>query len=452
MIWDTVNVLIISWAGKVAWKLAGKILNVLEMYQVGKCWVHCPFPCDVLVMYQLSTPPLAPCVYWGRLGPYRSYLDHPARGLQYFSDDHDLSHLFSGQTQLFAGQVPNLQSLVTSALKSWPPGMLVHLRVLNLWDCDNRLSLGSLLDSLRCTPKLEEISIVSPNPPMYDCPPGEVVDLSHLKDITVRNPDFYSIVGHFAVPNARTVAVYSVYTRGASGTQVGPAFRSPNPFVGFSSMPTPLLSRAIVMASFEVQVFLSDCTFTISIVTEKKTSLYISLEWTGSADIGERMEYIRSSITALARMDFRPGATLQVRTNGCTIDHSPLLRLNAIEYFSIECEDISKILEVLSCRRVPLLPNLKSLFVPEVELDKKAIESLLDFLQSRRGLVVVFYIANREDLVRMLGDYCVVVGEPISSRTTLPPRATQISLTERMTQIPNLDEVPWPSADVCLKD
>ena len=60
-----VNVLIISWAGKIAWKLVQKILNVLEMYQVGKCWVHCPFPCNVLAMYQLGTPPLAPSVRLG---------------------------------------------------------------------------------------------------------------------------------------------------------------------------------------------------------------------------------------------------------------------------------------------------------------------------------------------------------------------------------------------------
>ena len=60
MTWDTVDVLIISWAGKIAWKLVGEILNVLEMYRVGKCWVHRPFPCDVLAMYRLGTPPLAP--------------------------------------------------------------------------------------------------------------------------------------------------------------------------------------------------------------------------------------------------------------------------------------------------------------------------------------------------------------------------------------------------------
>ena len=45
---------------EIAWKLVGKILNVLEMYQVGKYWAHRPLPCHVLAMYQLSTPPLAP--------------------------------------------------------------------------------------------------------------------------------------------------------------------------------------------------------------------------------------------------------------------------------------------------------------------------------------------------------------------------------------------------------
>src|SRR5258705_9942993 len=62
MTWDTVNVLTIPWAGEIAGKLAGKILDVLEMYWVGTCWVHYPFPCDVLAMYRLGTPPLAPSV------------------------------------------------------------------------------------------------------------------------------------------------------------------------------------------------------------------------------------------------------------------------------------------------------------------------------------------------------------------------------------------------------
>jgi len=42
--------------------LAGKILDVLGVYQVGTCLVLCPFPCDVLAMYWPSTLVLAPSV------------------------------------------------------------------------------------------------------------------------------------------------------------------------------------------------------------------------------------------------------------------------------------------------------------------------------------------------------------------------------------------------------
>ena len=60
MIWNTVNVLGISCTRDTAIKLAGKILNVLPIYRVGMGWVLYPFPCNVLVMFQPGTPPLAP--------------------------------------------------------------------------------------------------------------------------------------------------------------------------------------------------------------------------------------------------------------------------------------------------------------------------------------------------------------------------------------------------------
>ena len=87
---------------------------------------------------------------WGRLEPYRSYLDLPAPVLRIFSDDHDLSHLYSGQmTQLFAGHVPTLRSLVTSTLGGWQPATPTHLKTLDLWDCNTRLSIRSLLEFLQ---------------------------------------------------------------------------------------------------------------------------------------------------------------------------------------------------------------------------------------------------------------------------------------------------------------
>ena len=62
MIWNTVNVLTISCAGKIAGKLAWKILNELGVCWVGIGLVLCPFPCDVFVMYWLRTPLFAPSV------------------------------------------------------------------------------------------------------------------------------------------------------------------------------------------------------------------------------------------------------------------------------------------------------------------------------------------------------------------------------------------------------
>ena len=309
---------------------------------------------------------------------------------------------------------------MTSTLESWQPATLTRLETLDLWDCNARLSIGSLLTFLRCTPRLEEINIVSPNPPVHDCQSGEIISLPHLKDIKVQNPDSYSIVGHLAIPNVRAVTVHSAYTCGGSSLQLGPAFRAPDLFVGFTSMATPLFSHAVVAASFDVQTVLSGFTFTISFVTEKKTSLSISLEWVGGVDINEWMAYIERSISALASMDFRPGATLQVRMDRCTINHSPLLRLDAVEHFAVECRDLSKVLEDLGCCQVPLLPNLKSLFAPEAELDEKVAESLLNLLQSRRNLVVVFYIDNCRDIIQILGDRCIVGGRSISLETELP--------------------------------
>ena len=60
MIWNTVDVLAIFCAGKIAGKLAWKILNELGVCWVGIGLVLCPFSCDVFAMYWPRTPPLAP--------------------------------------------------------------------------------------------------------------------------------------------------------------------------------------------------------------------------------------------------------------------------------------------------------------------------------------------------------------------------------------------------------
>ena len=57
---DILNVLNISHPGKITKKLAWKFQNVLSVYQVGTLWLLCPFPYDVLTVFRLRSPDLAP--------------------------------------------------------------------------------------------------------------------------------------------------------------------------------------------------------------------------------------------------------------------------------------------------------------------------------------------------------------------------------------------------------
>ena len=57
MTWNSANALGIFCTGNTAMKLARQIPNVL---QVDMGWVLCPFPCNVLAIYQPGIPPLVP--------------------------------------------------------------------------------------------------------------------------------------------------------------------------------------------------------------------------------------------------------------------------------------------------------------------------------------------------------------------------------------------------------
>src|ERR1700753_2380591 len=58
MTWNTVSVLCMSQLGSSEWE----IQNVFAVFQVGSLLVHCPFICDVLAVFLVGTPLLAPSV------------------------------------------------------------------------------------------------------------------------------------------------------------------------------------------------------------------------------------------------------------------------------------------------------------------------------------------------------------------------------------------------------
>lgn len=375
---------------------------------------------DLLLKLRVHTDRWETFQYCGRLGPYNPYLDLPAPKLQYFSDHHDLSHLYSQKTTpLFAGYAPNLRSLTTSFLEGWQPATLANLRVLDLWDCKAEFSIGSLLSVLRNTPQLEEINITSPSP-IHDCPPSQVVPLHNLKNLQVKNPDFYSIIGHLTIPNVRIATVSSVYNRGISGVPVRPAFEAVHPFVGLASMAArlPMITEPITLVSLDIQVTSSGFTFTISICTENNRILHVDLEWTGGVEILGWVRYIQRSISALAEMCFLPGASLQVTvpTDGFPINYNnPLFRLSTIEHLTVEGEKLPKVLKVLGSCRPLLLPHLKTLVVPEEELSEKTILSIPKFLQLRRNLAVALDTDNHMNLLRLLNRICSIEGGSTSS-------------------------------------
>lgn len=360
--------------------------------------------------------------YWGRVQPYRSYLDLPAPRLRYFSDNHDLCHLHTPQTrQFFEGHTPVLRSLVTSTIGKWQQASLADLRVLDLWDCTQEPSMKSLLNVLHCTPRLEEINITSPNL-FLDCPPDEVTDLLCLKNLKINNPDFYMIIGHLIIPNVQVVHLFSKSIRGADGSQIGHAFRVTHPFVGLTRMRNqlPMFSQQIQIASVDIDDALSRSKFVITLTTGMGTVLSVELEYARGLDIG----YLQRSVSALAEMPFLFSSTLSLVANSALVNYdNPIFLLNAIENLVVEGDGYSKIVTALSHHpgQPQLLPNLRFLCLADCWLEEGVITAIQTLLRSRNNLMIVLDPQARDLVFRLLHHSCVIEGVFISPKTTSTP-------------------------------
>lgn len=358
--------------------------------------------------------------YSGRLGPYRPYLDRAAPSLLHFSDSHDLCHIyFRPITQLFAGETGKLQSLTTSRLGDWPSTNLTGLRTLDLWDCAPEFSIELLLNALRGAQQIEEINIVSPNPPLLDCPPDEVVVLPCLKTLKIRNPDFYTIIEHFVIPNVETVYLYSSSNRGTDGLVVGRAFQISHPFVGLASMTgaLPMFGRPILLCSLNVDPTSSGLRFAITITTEDGVVLCLDVEWTGGFGVHAQLGYIRNSMSALASMPFRQPSILRLTVRPNLINYrNPLFRLDSISWLVVEGERFMTVMNILGTRPgQSLFPNLRYLIFVDERLDANEIKMIPKLLRLRKNLFVVMEL-NNQDLIQklQLSRACIIEGEFIS--------------------------------------
>ena len=358
--------------------------------------------------------------YSGRLGPYRFILDRAAPRLLDFSDSHDLCHIYLPPiTQLFAGSTGKLQSLTTSRFGDWLSMDLTGLRTLDLWDCAPGFSIRLLLDALRGAQQIEEISVVSPNPPLLDCPPDETIDLPCLKSLKIRNPDFYAIIKHFVIPNVETVYLYSSSIRGANGLVVGRAFQVPHPFVGLSSMARalPMFGRPILLCSLDLDTTQSGLRFAITVTTEDSVALCLEVEWTGGFGVHARSGYIQNSMSALAEMAFHQSSVLRITLCHRFVNYnSPLFRLANIGWLVIEGERFKTILDVLGERSgQSLLPKLRYLIFVEKELEANEIKEIPTLLGFRKNLVVVVEPQNRNLIRRLrLNRVCTIEGAFVS--------------------------------------
>src|ERR1700753_2890936 len=85
MTWNTVSVLCMSQLGSSEWE----IQNVFAVFQVGSLLVHCPFPCDVLAVFLVGTPLLAPSERWDQARERRY---QTIRALRLLMEVHDRSN------------------------------------------------------------------------------------------------------------------------------------------------------------------------------------------------------------------------------------------------------------------------------------------------------------------------------------------------------------------------
>lgn len=284
-------------------------------------------------------------IYWGRLGQYRRYLDLPAPRLRWFSDNRDISHLYSGQKcRLFAGHTPMLRYLVTSTPEQWNSAALINLSTLHLRVCDASLSIKSLLNALRCTPQLVEFKLASPTTFPHDCPACKPVDLPHMRSIRLFNPDLHTILSHLVIPNVRSVEVSSVHPSIASGLQVGLAFQAPHFLVGFPSIPA--LKLPISFIHFSVQCSPTRFWLTIDLRTEDDASFVVKLSWMGDQKIYQWKSYFERSVSSLAEMRVVPCPAVSIIVE-FPFDYTPLLYLPGIKVVAF-VGDLQGLLQVLA--------------------------------------------------------------------------------------------------------
>ena len=339
--------------------------------------------------------------YHGDMDRYRPYLDSPAPNLLFFSDNFDT--LPGRGPPIFCGHAPKLRALTTLSPgpgPMWITSTLSDLAILNLsfLDMGFRVSLGSFLELLRGSPRLESIHVgsfvpsIDPNEDLQD------VSLPHLHTLDLQHNEFHTLTKHLRVPNVRQI-LFCGESHPVCGVAINPTFEAPHFFDGLPSF--PIFERPIE----RVYVGTREGTeFSLRLTAEGGFVLRAWLAWVADA-VPLFDGYVKRSITELMGMiTLAPQAHVQLHhpylvPSGFPI-YQPFLLVADIGQLTIRGGFAADVLDRLTVRSdyTPLLPCLRLLNIMDRSplTEKEIRESLLFCLQSRKDFRFAIRLVDEE--------------------------------------------------------
>ncbi|KAF9786619.1 hypothetical protein BJ322DRAFT_1184327 [Thelephora terrestris] len=330
--------------------------------------------------------------YDGDIASYRSYLNHPTPNLLFFSDNFDT---YPGNgPPLFCGQMPRLRALTTLSQAPqiiWATSTLSDLTTLNLGflGSDLHVPLGSFLDLLRGTPRLESLSVQSFTPAMDPAEDLEDVLLPCLQSLILYHNEFHTLIKKLRTPVVRKV-IYVGESHAVSGAKQNPTFEAPHLFAGFPLF--PIFNQPIKTVRLGTTGNgRTDASFRLELTADGGFVLRVLLYWVLDS-IPSFDGYVKRSVLGLAgTMTLAPQAQVELLQEdsiplGNPV-YQPLFLFTEIDQLTIKGDFAVDVLETLTLHTGAhhLLPRLRVLTITDRALAShtEGRRTLVSCLQSR---------------------------------------------------------------------
>lgn len=219
--------------------LEGTVIPITVHANLGRSPSRDPMIVKLFGQLRSHIPHIVHFEYDGDMARYRPYLDCPAPNLLFFSDNFD-TYPGSGPP-LFRGQMPGLRVMTTLSPAPqvlWITSTLSDLTILNLGflGLDLYIPLGSFLDLLRRSPRLERLSVQCFVPAIDPSEDLEDVFLPCLDTLSLQHNEFHTIIKRLRIPNIRKL-FFSGESHPASGEGLNPTFKATHLFAGLPLLP-----------------------------------------------------------------------------------------------------------------------------------------------------------------------------------------------------------------------